>query len=73
MNLPLPIRILLWPLSWIYAVIVQYKRILYDKDILEKKRLKAVVISVVLLCWRTLFKTFALERGCCARTPDSPR
>ena len=46
MDPPLPIRILLLPLSWAYRVVVQYKALLYAKDWLEKKRLKGTVISV---------------------------
>lgn len=46
MNLPLPVRILLWPLSLIYGVGARLRVWLYKKGVLEKKRLKAPVISV---------------------------
>ena len=46
MNLPLPIRVLLWPLSWLYGLAAQYKVLLYDRDVFEKKRLRTPVISV---------------------------
>jgi tetraacyldisaccharide 4'-kinase len=46
MNLPLPIRILLWPLSLLYEVGARFRVWLYKKEILKKKRLKTPVISV---------------------------
>ena len=46
MNLPLPIRALLWPLSVLYGWAVRFKVLLYDKGILTRKRLNATVISV---------------------------
>jgi len=46
MGFPLPLRILLWPLSWVYGIIARVRVLLYAKGILEKKRLNAPVISV---------------------------
>src|SRR5882672_8840405 len=46
MNFPLPIRILLWPLSLIYGVGGRLRVWLYEKGVFKKKRLKAPVISV---------------------------
>jgi len=46
MSLPLPIRILLWPLSQIYGVAARFRILLYEKGVLKRKRLKAAVISV---------------------------
>lgn len=46
MNLPLPIRILLWPFSLIYELVVWIRGTLYAKGVLRRKRLKAPVISV---------------------------
>lgn len=46
MNLPLPIRIVLWPFSLIYALAVRIRATLYARGVLRKKRLKATVISV---------------------------
>src|SRR5882762_1927065 len=46
MSLPLPIRILLWPLSQIYGVAARFRIFLYEKGALKRKRLKAAVISV---------------------------
>ena len=46
MDWPLPIRILLLPLSWLYGLVVRCKTFLYCSRILEPKRLKAAVISV---------------------------
>src|SRR5690349_1207209 len=46
MDLPLPIRILLWPLSWLYGIVVQYKTLLYAKGLFRKHRLQAAVVSV---------------------------
>lgn len=46
MNLPLPIRIVLWPFSLIYASAVRIRATLYARGVLRKKRLKATVISV---------------------------
>src|SRR5437660_1243853 len=46
MELQLPIRILLWPLSWIYGIVARWRVYFYEKGLLKKKRLKAAVISV---------------------------
>jgi|SRR5579862_232054 len=46
MDWPLPIRILLWPLSWVYGIVVQYKALLYEKGALHRQRLKGAVVSV---------------------------
>lgn len=46
MNFPLPIRILLWPVSVVYGWITQIRMLLYDKGLLPRRRLKAAVISV---------------------------
>ncbi len=46
MRWPLPIRILLLPLSWIYGFLVRSKTILYTSGILSRKRLNGTVISV---------------------------
>ena len=46
MDLPLPIRILLWPLSWIYGIAARWRVYFYEKGLLKKKKLKAAVISV---------------------------
>src|SRR5262252_3746749 len=46
MNLPLPIRILLWPLSLIYGIGTLFRVWLYEKSVFKKGRLKTPVISV---------------------------
>jgi tetraacyldisaccharide 4'-kinase len=46
MNLPLPLRILLWPISLVYGAIVRLKALLYKRGWLKSKRLKGAVISV---------------------------
>src|SRR5215831_13842379 len=46
MTLPLPIRVLLWPLSVVYGVIVRCRAWLYARGWLKQKRLNATVISV---------------------------
>src|SRR5215470_9427610 len=46
MEWPLPIRIFLLPLSWVYGLVVRCKTILYGNRILQPKRLKGAVISV---------------------------
>src|SRR5215831_6430575 len=46
MTLPLPIRVLLWPLSVVYGVIVRCRARLYARGWLKQKRLNATVISV---------------------------
>jgi len=46
MNLPLLLRILLWPLSQVYGTYVRGRRALYSRGWLKPRRLKATVISV---------------------------
>jgi|SRR5882724_23390 len=46
MDLPLPIRILLWPWSWIYGIVARWRVYFYERGLFKKKRLKAAVISV---------------------------
>ena len=46
MDPPLPIRILLLPLSWVYRVVVHCKAAFYARGWLGKERLKGAVISV---------------------------
>lgn len=46
MNWPLPIRILLLPLSWVYGLLVCLKTALYLSGSLGRKRLTGMVISV---------------------------
>ena len=46
MDLPLPIRILLWPVSWLYGIVVQYKTLLYEKGAFQRQRLQGAVVSV---------------------------
>jgi tetraacyldisaccharide 4'-kinase len=46
MPLPLPIRILLLPLSWIYGAVIRIKTALYASGIISPKRLQGAVISV---------------------------
>src|SRR5256885_16422636 len=46
MSVPLPIRILLWPLSYVYGVAARWRVALYAKGICKTRRLKAPVISV---------------------------
>ena len=46
MNLPLPIRILLWPLSVIYGIGARCRVWLYEKGVFTRRRLKTPVISV---------------------------
>jgi tetraacyldisaccharide 4'-kinase len=46
MNLPLPLRLLLWPLSLAYGAVVRIKAIFYERGWLKTKRLKGAVISV---------------------------
>ncbi|HLK05416.1 MAG TPA: tetraacyldisaccharide 4'-kinase [Candidatus Acidoferrum sp.] len=45
MNLPLPIRVALWPLSLLYGVAARVRAVVYEKGYL-KRRLNAPVISV---------------------------
>lgn len=46
MNLPLFLRILLWPLSQVYGAYVRGRRALYSRGWLKPRRLRATVISV---------------------------
>jgi tetraacyldisaccharide 4'-kinase len=46
MNLPLPLRLLLWPLSVLYGLATSWRAALYAKGILQPKRLNRPVISV---------------------------
>ena len=46
MTLPLAIRVLLWPLSVVYGVIVRCRAWLYARGWFKQKRLNATVISV---------------------------
>jgi tetraacyldisaccharide 4'-kinase len=46
LDWPLPIRILLLPLSWIYGLLVRVKTWLYTSEIIPRKRLKGAVVSV---------------------------
>jgi tetraacyldisaccharide 4'-kinase len=46
MNLPLALRILLWPLSLVYGAYVRVRRTVYARGWLKSRRLKAMVISV---------------------------
>jgi tetraacyldisaccharide 4'-kinase len=46
MNLPLPLRLLLWPLSVLYGQITRWRAALYAKGVLQSKRLNRPVISV---------------------------
>src|SRR5438270_1307607 len=46
MDLPLPIRILLLPLSWIYGLAVRCKNWMYSAGWLSPRRLRGAVISV---------------------------
>jgi tetraacyldisaccharide 4'-kinase len=46
MDWPLPIRFLLLPLSWIYALVVRCKTLLYTTGILSQKSLQGAVVSV---------------------------
>jgi tetraacyldisaccharide 4'-kinase len=46
MNVPAPVRTLLWPLSLLYGVIVRVRVWLYANGWLKQKRLKGTVISV---------------------------
>jgi len=46
MSVPLPIRILLWPLSYVYGIAARWRVALYAKGIFKTRRLKAPVISV---------------------------
>jgi tetraacyldisaccharide 4'-kinase len=46
MGWPLPIRILLWPLSLLYGLVVRYKTIFYRSGVFRQKRLNGTVVSV---------------------------
>jgi len=46
MSVPLPIRILLWPLSYVYGIAARWRVALYEKGIFKTRRLKTPVISV---------------------------
>jgi tetraacyldisaccharide 4'-kinase len=46
MSLPLPIRILLWPFSYLYGLAARCRVALYTKGVFKRRRLKAPVISV---------------------------
>src|SRR5712675_283205 len=46
MRLPLPIRILLLPLSWIYGTVIRIKTALSASGIISQKRLQGAVVSV---------------------------
>src|SRR5881392_4197819 len=46
MSVPLPIRILLWPLSYVYGIAARWRVALYTKGICKTRRLKAPVVSV---------------------------
>lgn len=46
MNLPLPVRVLLWPLSALYGALARLRAWLYASGWLKQKRLRGVVISV---------------------------
>ena len=46
MDWPLPIRILLWPLSLVYGLVVRCKTIFYRSGVFRQKRLQGKVVSV---------------------------
>jgi tetraacyldisaccharide 4'-kinase len=46
MSLPLPIRILLWPLSYLYGIAVWCRVALHGKGVLKTRRLMTPVISI---------------------------
>jgi tetraacyldisaccharide 4'-kinase len=46
MNLPLLLRLLLWPLSVLYGQVTRWRAVLYADGILKSKRLNRPVISV---------------------------
>jgi tetraacyldisaccharide 4'-kinase len=46
MDWPLPIRILLWPLSLVYGLVVRYKTTFYRSGVCGQKRLNGAVVSV---------------------------
>lgn len=46
MDWPLPMRILLWPFSLVYGLVVRYKTIFYRSGLFRQKRLNGAVVSV---------------------------
>jgi tetraacyldisaccharide 4'-kinase len=46
MDWPLPIRILLWPLSLLYGLLVRSKTALYRAGVFRQKRLHGAVVSI---------------------------
>ena len=46
MSVPLPIRIVLWPLAYVYGIAARWRVALYAKGIFETRRLRTPVISV---------------------------
>jgi tetraacyldisaccharide 4'-kinase len=46
MNSPIPLRVLLWPISMLYGVLVRVRVWLYANGWLKQKRLNAAVVSV---------------------------
>src|SRR5262245_40735650 len=46
MDLPLPLRLVLWPLSWLYGAFVRAKAALYAGGLLRRRRLAGAVVSV---------------------------
>lgn len=46
MDWPLPIRILLWPFSLIYGLVIRYKTAFYRSGVFRQNRLKGTVVSV---------------------------
>ena len=46
MSLPLPIRVMLLPFSWIYRSVVRVKTALYRSGVISQKRLQGAVVSV---------------------------
>jgi tetraacyldisaccharide 4'-kinase len=46
MDWPLPIRILLWPFSLVYGLVVRYKTVFYRSGVFRQKRLNGMVVSV---------------------------
>jgi len=46
MDLPLPLRLLLWPLAWLYGAVVRAKAAGYARGWLGRRRLRGAVVSV---------------------------
>src|SRR5215470_14134380 len=46
MDLPLPLRVLLWPLAWLYGAVVRAKAAGYARGWLRRQRLRGAVVSV---------------------------